>query len=240
MQKPMGQRMTIQLHRRCLRALRTLLWHHLRAGRTTWKQVEYELIFLFEGKCRIYNSKVEYFVSLWPVCQQVVSDNLVATWWITASLQLVDKLATSTSLLRTRLVDELWDFDVCSLDCRILWILTRVSPCIPRHRRRHRDAGMVRMTMIRSCLKWLDCHCLRTTPAGHGNDCTVRATPCKRNHIIWGFSGAVRASDFHLWVREFDSHYGLMWKESVNALPKVVGFLRVLWFPPTGKVDRVG
>jgi hypothetical protein len=22
----------------------------------------------------------------------------------------------------------------------------------------------------------------------------------------------------------------------VNALPKVVGFLRVLWFPPTGKV----
>ena len=26
----------------------------------------------------------------------------------------------------------------------------------------------------------------------------------------------------------------------VNALPKVVGFLRVLGFPPTGKVDRVG
>ena len=26
----------------------------------------------------------------------------------------------------------------------------------------------------------------------------------------------------------------------VNALPKVVGFLRVLQFPPTGKVDRVG
>jgi hypothetical protein len=26
----------------------------------------------------------------------------------------------------------------------------------------------------------------------------------------------------------------------VNALPKVVGFLRVLRFPPTGKVDRVG
>jgi hypothetical protein len=26
-------------------------------------------------------------------------------------------------------------------------------------------------------------------------------------------------------------------KESVNALPKVVGFLR---FPPTGEVDRVG
>jgi hypothetical protein len=28
--------------------------------------------------------------------------------------------------------------------------------------------------------------------------------------------------------------------EKVNALPKVVGFLRVLRFPPTGKVDRVG
>ena len=26
----------------------------------------------------------------------------------------------------------------------------------------------------------------------------------------------------------------------VNALPKVVGFLRVLRFPLTGKVDRVG
>jgi hypothetical protein len=26
----------------------------------------------------------------------------------------------------------------------------------------------------------------------------------------------------------------------VKALPKVVGFLRVLRFPPTGKVDRVG
>jgi hypothetical protein len=27
--------------------------------------------------------------------------------------------------------------------------------------------------------------------------------------------------------------------ESVNAVPKVVGFLRVLRFPPTGEVDRV-
>jgi hypothetical protein len=32
----------------------------------------------------------------------------------------------------------------------------------------------------------------------------------------------------------------LLWKESVNALPKVVGFLRELRFPPTGNVDRVG
>ena len=29
------------------------------------------------------------------------------------------------------------------------------------------------------------------------------------------------------------------WEEFVNALPKVVGFLQVLRFPPTGKVDRV-
>ena len=28
--------------------------------------------------------------------------------------------------------------------------------------------------------------------------------------------------------------------KKVNALPEVVGFLRVLRFPPTGKVDRVG
>ena len=30
------------------------------------------------------------------------------------------------------------------------------------------------------------------------------------------------------------------YKSIVNALPKVVGFLRVLRFPLTGKVDRVG
>jgi hypothetical protein len=33
---------------------------------------------------------------------------------------------------------------------------------------------------------------------------------------------------------------GLIWKESVNAVPNIVGFLRALWFPRTGKVDRVG
>jgi hypothetical protein len=59
-----------------------------------------------------------------------------------------------------------------------------------------------------------------------------------------GFGGAiVRASAFHLWDCGFDPHIGLMtlmWKELVNALPKVVGFLWVLRFPPTGNVDRVG
>jgi hypothetical protein len=49
----------------------------------------------------------------------------------------------------------------------------------------------------------------------------------------------VRAISLYLWDRGFDFRDSL-WKESVNALPKVVGFLRVLRFPPTGKVDRVG
>jgi hypothetical protein len=53
-------------------------------------------------------------------------------------------------------------------------------------------------------------------------------------------SVGVRANAFHPWVCGFDSRFGLMRKESVNALPKVVGFLRVLWFPPTGKVDSEG
>jgi hypothetical protein len=39
----------------------------------------------------------------------------------------------------------------------------------------------------------------------------------------WGFGGAVvRASTFHLWVCGFDSHYGLVWNDSVNTLPKVM------------------
>ena len=37
-----------------------------------------------------------------------------------------------------------------------------------------------------------------------------------------------------------DSNPVLCEKSVVNALPKVVGFLRVLRFPPTGKVDWVG
>ena len=42
--------------------------------------------------------------------------------------------------------------------------------------------------------------------------------------------------------REFDPHFRLMTlmlKELVKALPKVVGFLRVLQFPPTDDVERV-
>ena len=56
--------------------------------------------------------------------------------------------------------------------------------------------------------------------------------------------GTVRRSRqskrFHLRVPGFDSRYGLVRKESVNALPKVVGFPRALRFSPTGKVDRMG
>jgi hypothetical protein len=55
--------------------------------------------------------------------------------------------------------------------------------------------------------------------------------------------GSARSSEqapFTSEIVELRTHMTLKWKESVNALPKVVGFLRVLRFPPTGKVDRVG
>ena len=42
-------------------------------------------------------------------------------------------------------------------------------------------------------------------------------------------------SEFVGWGLSFDSMHDIH-----NAFGKVVGFLRVLWFPPTGKVDRVG
>jgi hypothetical protein len=47
---------------------------------------------------------------------------------------------------------------------------------------------------------------------------------------------ATFTSEFVGWILATDSCE----KSKVNALPKVVGFLRVLWFPPTGQVDRVG
>jgi hypothetical protein len=62
--------------------------------------------------------------------------------------------------------------------------------------------------------------------------------------ITSGLRWRIRLSKrLYLWDCGFDSRYGLMtlmWKESVNVLPKVVGYLRVLRFPPTGNVDRVG
>ena len=42
------------------------------------------------------------------------------------------------------------------------------------------------------------------------------------------------------WVRALYRASDRTWEEFVNTLPKVVGFLRLLRFPPTGKVDRVG
>ena len=42
------------------------------------------------------------------------------------------------------------------------------------------------------------------------------------------------------WVRSLYRASDCTWEEFVNTVPKVVGFLRVLWFPPTGKVDWVG
>ena len=48
-----------------------------------------------------------------------------------------------------------------------------------------------------------------------------------------------RAS-FTSWVRIQLGTTGHVKRVKVNALPKVVGFLRVLRFPPTGNVDRGG
>ena len=42
------------------------------------------------------------------------------------------------------------------------------------------------------------------------------------------------------WVRSLYRASDHTWEEFVNTLPKIVGFLRVLRFPPTGEVDWVG
>ena len=55
---------------------------------------------------------------------------------------------------------------------------------------------------------------------------TVAQSYKRRPPIITEVTGSNTASDRR-------------WEEFVNILPKVVGFLRVLRFPPTGKVDRV-
>jgi hypothetical protein len=49
-------------------------------------------------------------------------------------------------------------------------------------------------------------------------------------------AGSNLNENFSMWL-EPSSHVK---RAKINALPKVVGFLRVLRFPPTGKVDRVG
>ena len=65
--------------------------------------------------------------------------------------------------------------------------------------------------------------------------------------LRWCSGQTTRLSPLRFRVRS-PVRFTLMWtrtqssceKSIVNALPKVVGFLRVLRFPPTGKVDRVG
>jgi citrate synthase len=51
-------------------------------------------------------------------------------------------------------------------------------------------------------------------------------------------AGSSLSKNFLNAMRPEPSHH--VKRVKVNALPKVVGFLRVLRFPPTGKVDRVG
>ena len=50
-------------------------------------------------------------------------------------------------------------------------------------------------------------------------------------------AGSILTGEISMWL-EPSPHVKRVKK--VNALPKVVGFLRVLRFPPTGTVDRVG
>ena len=67
--------------------------------------------------------------------------------------------------------------------------------------------------------------------------------------MVRGFGGElIRLLAFHLQASKVpssipskvDSSPVLVWKEYSQRFAKVVGFLRVLRFPPTGKVDRVG
>jgi hypothetical protein len=50
----------------------------------------------------------------------------------------------------------------------------------------------------------------------------------------------VRTNAFYLWDHwvpfSLSQTHDNLWKVSVNALPKVMGFLRVLWFPPVQRM----
>ena len=62
----------------------------------------------------------------------------------------------------------------------------------------------------------------------------------KNNVIVEGLRWLSRLSDvlppLRSWVRALYRTSDRPWEEFVNTLPKVVGFLRVLRFPPTGKL----
>ena len=66
----------------------------------------------------------------------------------------------------------------------------------------------------------------------------------KRFIIDMGLRWLSRQSDvlppLRSWVRSLYRASHRTWEEFVNTQPKVVGFLQVLRFPPTGKVDLVG
>ena len=61
--------------------------------------------------------------------------------------------------------------------------------------------------------------------------------------------GVLKPLAFHLQLCGFNFQFGLLnvtlcssshKKANVKALPKVMGFVQVLWFPPTANGDRVG
>ena len=60
----------------------------------------------------------------------------------------------------------------------------------------------------------------------------------KNFELINKVFGDVKASAFR--DRGLSSHCGYSYEDYVNDLPKVVGFFRVLRFPSTEKVDRLG
>ena len=64
------------------------------------------------------------------------------------------------------------------------------------------------------------------------------------SNTLWGFGGEyIKPFALPLQGRDFDLNpvFTLHVKRvELNVLPKVVDFFRVLRFPPTGKVDRVG
>ena len=80
-------------------------------------------------------------------------------------------------------------------------------------------------------------HCLE----GH-KECKINALNASGASV--GLRWLSRLSDvlppLRSWVRSLYRASDRTWEEFVNTLPKVVGFLRVLRFPPTGKVDWVG
>ena len=99
------------------------------------------------------------------------------------------------------------------------WALARVSPIF--------KTDLSSQTILESLL---------------GHDCYIFCTGLR-----WCSGQTTRLSPLRFRVRSL-VWFILMWtrtqssceKSIVNALPKVMGFLRVLRLPPTGKVDRVG